>query len=129
MNGTEAKAEMLAGLVPRSRSGNPHQASTIQIDRPCCGPQNVGHSTGGQARPLESMQRRSTSSLDRAVSGLSADTITPRPKPSESIKLRVTPEQKEQIHSVADELEMAVSDLIVQVVEHALPRLTKTKRT
>ncbi|MEZ5989862.1 MAG: hypothetical protein R3F30_12200 [Planctomycetota bacterium] len=74
------------------------------------------------------MPRRSPSSLDRAVSGLSADKITPRPKRSESIKLRVTPEQKEQIHAVADELEMTVSDLIVQVVEHALPRLTRTKR-
>ena len=77
----------------------------------------------------DSMSRRAASKLDRAVSGLSADSMTPRPKRSESIKLRVTPEQKDQIHAAADDLGMTVSDLIVQIVEHALPRLGKEARS
>ncbi len=72
----------------------------------------------------KSMPRtRAAAKLRKAVNALTATKLNPRSRRSESIKLRVTPEQKARVQDVADELGMTVSDLVVQVVEHALPKL------
>lgn len=74
------------------------------------------------------MARSTDARLKAAVRDLTPAQVAPRPRRSDAIKLRVTPEQKEQVQMVADELGMTVSDLIVQVVEHALPKLSKGTR-
>ena len=61
--------------------------------------------------------------LKKAVDALTAAKLNPRARRSESIKLRVTPEQKVRVQEAADELGMSVSELVLQVVEHALPKL------
>lgn len=72
----------------------------------------------------ESMPRTTTTTkLKRAVDALTATKLNPRARRSESIKLRVTPEQKVRVQEAADELGMTVSELVLQVVELALPRL------
>ena len=61
--------------------------------------------------------------LARSVQDLTKADLEARPRRTESIKLRVTEEQKHELQDVADELEMTLSELVVQIVEHALPRL------
>ena len=61
--------------------------------------------------------------LAKSVRHLSADALRSRPRRTESIKLRVTAEQKADWQDVAIALGMTLSELITQVVEHALPTL------
>ena len=66
-----------------------------------------------------------SSKLAKSVRDLTTDELNARPRRTESIKLRVTGDQKTELQDVADELEMTLSELVVQIVEHALPRLRR----
>jgi len=75
------------------------------------------------------MARTSQSTkLAKSVQDLTARELAARPRRTESIKLRVTEDQKNELQDVADDLEMTLSELIVQIVEHALPRLRRGRR-
>ncbi len=69
-----------------------------------------------------------SSKLAKSVQGLSPDKLGARPRRTESIKLRVTAEQKDEMQGIADGLGMTLSEFMVQVVEHALPKLRGVSR-
>lgn len=75
------------------------------------------------------MARTSQSAkLAKSVQDLTARELAARPRRTESIKLRVTEDQKNALQDVADDLEMTLSELVVQIVEHALPKLRRGRR-
>ena len=69
-----------------------------------------------------------SSRLAKSVKNLTTDELAARPRRTESIKLRVTEDQKNEMRDVADELEMTLSEFVVQIIEQALPRLRRGRR-
>ena len=71
--------------------------------------------------------RRPQDALAAATKTLHLDGLAPRESKSTGINLRVSQREKEEIRKLAEKLGLSVSEYLLQLHRHALPRLASSK--